>query len=102
MNRSSGWTVDESKREEVLGYKLSLGLEVLASRYRVPGQHQQTESALEHLIKKLQSVGYFQGTKVKYRLYQKFLKYRLYKNFLKHLLYKKFLIVKNVSSSISH
>ena len=61
--RSSGWTIDESKPEELLGYKLSLGLEILASRYRNPGDQQATDTTSTHFIKKLQSVGYFQGMK---------------------------------------
>ena len=59
--RSSGWTIDESKPEELLGYKLSLGLEILASRYRRPGDHQTEDASSTHFIKKLQGVGYFQG-----------------------------------------
>jgi len=60
-HRSSGWTIDESKPEELLGYKLSLGLEILASRYRRPGDQQAEDASSTHFIKKLQGVGYFQG-----------------------------------------
>ena len=32
--RSSGWKIEERSKPEVLGYQLSLGLEILLSRHR--------------------------------------------------------------------
>ena len=33
-SRSSGWVINEKEKAEVLGFKLSLGLETILSRYR--------------------------------------------------------------------
>jgi hypothetical protein len=60
-HRSSGWNVDEKNGSDLLGYKLSLGLEILASRYRSAEAQHHTSPAWTNFISKLKDVGYFQG-----------------------------------------
>jgi hypothetical protein len=64
--RASGWTVDEGKKAEVLGYKLSLGLELLLSRSRssaAPSSSSPGASgpAWANFLTRLATLGYFQG-----------------------------------------
>jgi len=60
-HRCSGWEVDEKVKEDLLGYKLSLGLEIILSRHRAEKQSTEGNIGWENFIKKLNDVGYFQG-----------------------------------------
>jgi len=60
-HRSSGWKVDEKKKAEMLGFQLSLGLEIILSRHRKLHEHSETSPNTEKFLKKLEDVGYFQG-----------------------------------------
>jgi len=60
-HRSFGWNIDEKNASDLLGYKLSIGLEILASRYRSADSQHQTSPAWTNFIHKLKDVGYFQG-----------------------------------------
>jgi hypothetical protein len=63
--RASGWTVDEGKKAEVLGYKLSLGLELLLSRNRSSADPSSSPGAggpaWANFLARLATLGYFQG-----------------------------------------
>ncbi len=64
--RASGWTVDESNKAEVLGYKLSLGLELLLSRNRSSAAPSSSSPgaagpAWATFLARLAKLGYFQG-----------------------------------------
>ena len=63
--RASGWTVDEGKKAEVLGYKLSLGLELLLSRNRSSAAPSSSPGAAgpawANFLGRLATLGYFQG-----------------------------------------
>jgi len=60
-HRCSGWEVDEKVKADLLGYKLSLGLEIILSRHRAEKDSSEGNIGWENFIKKLKDVGYFQG-----------------------------------------
>ena len=59
-SRGSNWVVGE-ERGELVGYKLSLGLEILLARARDGGEGNTRGAEWKKFLSKLVDVGYFQG-----------------------------------------
>jgi len=71
-SKGSGWTVDEVK-EELLGYKLAMGLEILLSRARDGEKGVLRGKEWDKFHSKLRDVGYFQEELEGSRKYQELL-----------------------------
>jgi len=72
-HRSSGWIIDEKDKSQVLGYKLSVGLETILSRHRPSHSGSDSNKEWKLFLAKLTDIGYFQGELQGSRKYQELL-----------------------------